>query len=563
MAMAAKSDVSANGQESGKPAPKRRGQRLLWIVLAFMLALAAAPAIVSKTPLRNVVLAGLLRAASIEGEATIGSLSVGWLSTIAATDLELRDNDGQVVAILPALSMDKTLFGLLLDRSDLGHIRMERPTIELRLQEKDSNAGDAFVVSSPKGRHDAAGVGADLEIVDGKVILHNLPGDREWTLEPTTLELRVPPGGAGAIDVKFSAASSGLNVSLAGSIENPRTTRDVRLDGTVQYDRAQLEPLLAARTAGKVILVGEATEPFTLRGSLGNKAPEQPVWENLTGDAKFGWQAATAYGFETGPAQIEVQLAGGVVRLLPLTIDVSGGRLTLAPRVRLAAAPLLEMDAGRVVDHVHVSPEMCNAWMKFALPVLADVTEVDGEFSLDMEGCRLPLASAATGETAGTITVHAIELGPGPLAQQFLPIVETLRDKLHIGGGGQPFKRVSVARESQIEFRMTEGRVYHRGLRLEFPQMTVETYGSVGLDESLAMMAEISLPDKWLGKGPIGTTLKSQPLKLPIGGTLKHPKLDTQQLRDLGRQTIRETAKGLLGNEIERGLNRLFKPKEE
>ncbi|MGH7139416.1 MAG: hypothetical protein ACREHD_27035, partial [Pirellulales bacterium] len=118
---------------------------------------------------------------------------------------------------------------------------------------------------------------------------------------------------------------------------------------------------------------------------------------------------------------------------------------------------------------------------------------------------------------------------------------------------------LSISRESQVEFRLVDGRVYHRGLRLQFPQFSIETYGSVGLDESLAMMAEIRLPDKWLGNGPLATALKSRPLQVPIAGTLKKPKVDLQELRGLGRQTLRESAKEVLGEELQRGLNRLFK----
>jgi hypothetical protein len=205
---------------------------------------------------------------------------------------------------------------------------------------------------------------------------------------------------------------------------------------------------------------------------------------------------------------------------------------------------------------------LCDAWLKFALPVVAEVTQVGGEFSVDLTGFQLPLDKPAGAQTAGTISVHNIELGPGPLVQQLRPVIEKLRGIVG-GDDRQRVERLSIARESQVEFRLVAGRVYHRGLRLQFPRFSIETYGSVGLDESLAMMAEIRLPDKWLGDGPLATLLKSRPFQVPIAGTLKKPSLDLAQFRALGRQNVRETAKEILGEELQRGLNRLFTPKDE
>ena len=53
-----------------------------------------------------------------------------------------------------------------------------------------------------------------------------------------------------------------------------------------------------------------------------------------------------------------------------------------------------------------------------------------------------------------------------------------------------------IARDSVISFRMVDGRVYHRDLELVFPDITIRTYGSVGIgpsDRSLAIMAKTPL----------------------------------------------------------------------
>ena len=45
---------------------------------------------------------------------------------------------------------------------------------------------------------------------------------------------------------------------------------------------------------------------------------------------------------------------------------------------------------------------------------------------------------------------------------------------------------------------MVQGRVYHRGLELQLPEVTVRTYGSVGVDQTLAIMAEMNVPLTWI-----------------------------------------------------------------
>jgi len=456
-------------------------------LLVIVLLLAAAPTLVTSPPLKGLVLPLIARAASRDADVSIGSISAGWLSPISATDLEVRQGGDKLHASVAALSTDRTLFGLLLDRTDLGKIRVERPVIKAQLQE-DREKVEEEAKSAPAVLHKAARISIDLEVVDGTVTLHDARRERDWKLEQLTVDLHLPH-------------------------------------------------------------------------SPGDK-PDDDSFAGATGRVRFTSPGGDFSGFVTGPSQVDAELADGLVRVSPLAIDVSGGRVNIAPRLQLKEPWLLEVDPGRVIDHVHVSPEMCNNWLKFAMPVLAGATQVEGEFSLELQHVSVPLAAPKTGESAGTISIHSIELGPGPLVEQFMPVIDKLREFARLKKR-EPLGRLSIARDSQVEFRVAEGRVHHQGLRFELPQMTVETQGSVGFDESLAMTAEIRLPDRWLGEGPLAEMLKSQPLKLPISGTLKKPKVDMPEFRQLNREALGNTARDLLRSGVRRELNRLLKPKEE
>jgi hypothetical protein len=118
-----------------------------------------------------------------------------------------------------------------------------------------------------------------------------------------------------------------------------------------------------------------------------------------------------------------------------------------------------------------------------------------------------------------------------------------------------------LRRESTVSFRMVKGRVYHQGMELEFPDLTIRTYGSVGLvDQSLSLMAEMPVPPKWLGNNPVGDALKNQTVQLPIGGTLSRPQLDRVAMEQANRKLLGSAAQNVLQGEVNKGLNRLFGP---
>ena len=357
--------------------------------------------------------------------------------------------------------------------------------------------------------------------------------------------------------------STAAEISARGKIAHFSTDKNAELNGQAAYDLSQLQGIIQAYLGQSVQLAGRETRPFSLAGPLAAFGLGGPAWTKFSGDAELAWQTASLYGTPLGPGQIEARLAGGLVRFSPLEISLSGGKMRLAPIIELGQSPVeLSFEPGRVAEQVQITREMCNAGMKYALPVLAEATQAQGRFSVDLEGCRLPLANPSAGDAAGKIVVHSVEVGPGPLTQAFAPIVQTLAQALGAKGRIQPLGNVAITRESKVDVRMVGGRVYHRGLELIFPDVTVRTYGSVGLDESLAIMAEMPVPDKWIGNNALGDSLRGQVIRLPIAGTLHEPKIDARELERLAGRVVEDTAKGMLQKEIGRQLDKLFGPRE-
>lgn len=125
-------------------APKRpaRKRHRWWLaaLIAVVAIVLASPTIVCTTSLKDLCLTSALRAGRVDGRASVGSLSMGWWSPVRIENFELTDREGQAMASIPALSVDRSLSSLLLNRHDLGHIRVEQPTIDVRLTAPPADA---------------------------------------------------------------------------------------------------------------------------------------------------------------------------------------------------------------------------------------------------------------------------------------------------------------------------------------------------------------------------------------------------------------------------------------
>jgi hypothetical protein len=339
---------------------------------------------------------------------------------------------------------------------------------------------------------------------------------------------------------RLDLASGSLAARTAGHVAQVKDQTDVQLAGQIDYDLEKLNELLKPYVGSGVQIVGRGTGPIAYRGPL--------QLAEAQANAGVRWERVHAYGFLVGPGELKAVLADGVVQVQPLDLAVNGGRLLLAPRVRLAPEPAeLTLPPGPLAEQVQITPAMCASALKYIAPVLADVSTAEGSFSIALDGCRIPMEDPAKGELAGRLKIHSVKVSPGPLVREFAVLM----------GRAAPAK---LRRESVVSFRMVGGRVYHQGLELIFPELTIRTYGSVGLDQTLALMAEMLVPPKWLGNNTFGSALRNQTIRLPIGGTLSKPKIDQRELDRLIGQFIEKAAGNVLEDELNRQLERLFGP---
>ncbi|MCH5372716.1 MAG: hypothetical protein JJ992_01980, partial [Planctomycetes bacterium] len=308
-----------------------------------------------------------------------------------------------------------------------------------------------------------------------------------------------------ALDVlhldELTAAASTLKLSAQGKVEHltTRATADAR--GTIDYDLADITGKLQAWTGAPIRLTGRKQGEFQVRGPLiASDASAAAVGgplvpADLSGDFRAGWQSADAYGMKLGAADLQGSLSNCLLQLRPLDIPVSEGRFTTTPRLDLSAMPVrLMLDKGPLIENVRISPEMCQTWLKYVAPLLADATRAEGTFSVALDGANLPLPDPTLSTVKGVLTIHSGRVGPGPLVQEFLTKAQQVRTMIDGGGSASGNSQLATwltVPEQQVRFDVRDGRVQHQGLTVAAGDVVLRTSGSVGIDQTLALIVEV------------------------------------------------------------------------
>jgi len=321
--------------------------------------------------------------------------------------------------------------------------------------------------------------------------------------------------------------STSLAASASGWVDPTRKPAVCHLEGQADYHWDRLRPLMSRYVPTGVVLSGKGEGSFAWSGPLDATV--------ANGHLAAGWSSGNIYGFPLGPAKMQLVLGEGMLRLEPLRVAVSQGQANLAGTVHLASRPrLLQVQTGRVLDRVHISPRMCAAALGYVAPPLAGVTRAEGTFSLELDACTIPIEQPEKGQLSGRLIIHSIQIAAGPLIQALA--------QLH--------GRSATARlrsESVVPFEMVDGRIYHRDLELVFPEVTIRTSGSVGLDRSLSLLVEMPVPAKLrTGRPVIDALLDKQKIQLPVAGTLQRPTIDDRALGGVVRNAIRQATQNML-----------------
>jgi hypothetical protein len=289
--------------------------------------------------------------------------------------------------------------------------------------------------------------------------------------------------------------------------------------------------------------------------------------EALSGEASLGWEAAQYVGLVAGPADFRARLGGGIVNVGPLDVPLAEGRLTTAPRVLMnQRVPAVVFDRGPLLQNVRISPEMCQLWLKYVAPLVAEATRAEGKFSLSLQGASVPLSAPLASDVAGTLQIQSAQIGPGPLAQQYVGVARQIKGLFQAGSATAPSDESGGGRwvllpQQDVLFEVQDGTVKNRGLKMSMGDVVITTEGSVEIEsQRINLVASIPLQESWFKKQDgVFAALKGKTLQIPIDGTLTQPRLDTRTLQNLGKQLAGAAVQGAVGKQVERGQELLNK----
>lgn len=376
---------------------------------------------------------------------------------------------------------------------------------------------------------------------------------------------------------KLEIAGDSLSVGARGSVRDPFARCELDLSGRYAYDLERLASRLRGVIGPQMQMVGIGDRPFAFRGPLFAATTQDPAvravsakssepartfgnLEEMLAEISVGWQKLVVQGFEIGQGEIATKLQQGQLTISPIDLPVSEGKIVVSPRVDVTRTPYVAtIEPGTIVDHVRISPEMCRSWLKYLAPLVADATAANGHFSVAVSDAKFPIADPTGGNVQGNLIVHAAQIGPGPLSQEILAVVQQVRSVIN----GQPLGALQTNAdqwltipEQQLAFQLADHRVYHRDMQFVAKDIAVRTSGWVGLDQQIALVADLPIRDEWISKDRYLATLKGKSLRLPINGSLTRPQVDRTALRQLTSQTAIEAGSNLLQEQLNRGLER-------
>jgi hypothetical protein len=105
-----------------------------------------------------------------------------------------------------------------------------------------------------------------------------------------------------------------------------------------------------------------------------------------------------------------------------------------------------------------------------------------------------------------------------------------------------------------ISVNLQDGAVVHDRLTMTIRGFEFQSQGRVGLDQSVALQTQLSLPAELLEKNPQLASALGPNIQLPVTGTLTRPALQAGQLRTALNTAFSQGLQQKLGTELEKRL---------
>lgn len=345
----------------------------------------------------------------------------------------------------------------------------------------------------------------------------------------------------------------GLVLDAKGAVAKVTTAQEVNFAGTVRYDWAKLTPQVRDVVGGDFTATGTGTKPFSVSGTLAppGAPPTQGMFAAMNGQLALGWDALRAYGFDVGTGDLSAKMTRGVIAVAPLAATFGGGKVTLAPTLKLDTSPgELILAKGPLIERAKLTPQATAGTLGFALPAIANTGQAEGEISAALlDECRVPLGDFTKTTLKGTLVIHRATVGASPVVAEVAKLL------------GAKATTMTLADEETVPVQVQNGRVYHQNFSVRVSGTTFRTSGSVGFDKSLDLVVDVPLPKDLplLKNNPLlSKAVAGKVVKVPVGGTLAQPALNPKAFEQAVVALAREGAKDVGKDLLDKELNKLF-----
>ncbi len=367
----------------------------------------------------------------------------------------------------------------------------------------------------------------------------------------------------------------GLALDAKGAVSQLTTAQDVNVSGTLRYDWSKLTPLVRQFLGDNFTATGNGARNLVISGQLtprdvvatlppaaqsgpirlkapGSVAPRSAALPGLlvamSGEAALGWSTLHVYGFDIGTSELHGKMTRGVVAISPVVATFGGGKVTLAPTLRLDTDPgEMSLAKGAVIERVKLTPKATAGALGYALPAIANATQAEGEISGSIGENRFPIDDFTRSSAKGTLVIHKATISAGPVVSEVARLL------------GAKATTMTLASESTVPVQVANGRVYHENFAFRISGTTLHTTGSVGFDQSLDLVVAVPLPKElpFLKSNPLlAKAVAGKTVKVPVKGTLTRPMIDArafeQAVAALAREGARDVGKELLGKELDK-----------
>ncbi len=304
-------------------------------------------------------------------------------------------------------------------------------------------------------------------------------------------------------------------------------------------------------TAVSAVVAPYLPEGLTLQGKRKdaiNFLSEYPIGQtdqlmaNLTAKAKVGFQQAGYMGLDCGPADVDIQIDSGLLKIVPFSTTVNEGQFNFGAEADFKKKPSL-FKTGKpmqIVKDIKINDATTKKLLKYVNPIFADAVNVSGIANFNCEQLDIPISAQAKKDAVviGTISISQLRLQASDLLGQILAIA----------GGGARGAEMTM---HPTRFVLQKGFLRYDDMQIDIGDNPVNFKGVIGLDKSLDMT--VTLPYTTEGRtARVGGLTRGARITLPLKGTVDKPQLDTAKLLEL---QLKQQGEELL----RRGLEEIFK----